>query len=528
MEQKKKLIFGLIITILVLSGITFALWPTARVQKTTNVVNTSCFATTFIEKTSAINLDNAYPITDAEGKQLDPYIFTITNTCTADARYAINLDIDEQTTISLDNIKVEINEEYPLALTDYIVTTPTITNATHSYMLTTGTLSAASAKNASDGGKATYELRMWLDEAMTTAEATAIFMAKIVVTTIAEATEKELIASADISKTSEDHVIYEYYSDGSLIIKGTGAAEIPIEDDFVFLYQVYQAYVANNEEFSNNLTEAEKNAIIPSNYILMMPVITGCYKSLTNFLKAFNVFLEASPTNYTEYITELQKEAPNLTFTIIDESFFSLAAKIKESFPGFKSVKVEEGITILGKGLLNFISSDSISLPSTLTTIDEGAFGFSQVTIDLSNCSQLTAINREAFLSSYIKEFTWPIDSHVITLANRVFAAANITEMILPNSITNIDTEIFSHANIGKLVIPENATLTTLPYYFLSNAMVAEVIIPENIIIINPQAFKNINTDVSLKFKGAERDLGTGSGSIFDLSPYNVTWNYTE
>ncbi len=44
-------------------------------------------------------LDNTYPITDEEGKILTPYTFTITSLCESNAKYQINLEVLNNTTL---------------------------------------------------------------------------------------------------------------------------------------------------------------------------------------------------------------------------------------------------------------------------------------------------------------------------------------------------------------------------------------------------------------------------------------------
>ena len=42
---------------------------------------------------AAVNLENAYPIYDEEGKSLTPYSFTITNTCDMFASFIVQLEM---------------------------------------------------------------------------------------------------------------------------------------------------------------------------------------------------------------------------------------------------------------------------------------------------------------------------------------------------------------------------------------------------------------------------------------------------
>ena len=101
MEEKKNnkkfilITFGIIGTILLVVGITYAYWILTREQTRENVVNSACLNINFVGEND-INLPNAYPMTN---EQLDkflstatPYHFTITNECDDLANVTINLE----------------------------------------------------------------------------------------------------------------------------------------------------------------------------------------------------------------------------------------------------------------------------------------------------------------------------------------------------------------------------------------------------------------------------------------------------
>jgi len=75
---------GLLLTI----GTSYALWQITLKQADENKLTTSCFRINFKDKDS-INLTDAYPMSDEEGKKLKPYTFTITNTCNTHVAYRV-------------------------------------------------------------------------------------------------------------------------------------------------------------------------------------------------------------------------------------------------------------------------------------------------------------------------------------------------------------------------------------------------------------------------------------------------------
>ena len=92
MKKKTGLLLGiLLVAITIAVGVTYALWQVTLQQSSSNVITTGCFNVT-LEEGDAITLNNAYPITDEEGKELTPYTFTIKNSCNEKASYVINLE----------------------------------------------------------------------------------------------------------------------------------------------------------------------------------------------------------------------------------------------------------------------------------------------------------------------------------------------------------------------------------------------------------------------------------------------------
>ena len=75
MDKKKKNILitiVLLIGIIVIIGVSYALWGLNLTQTGKNDIASSCFNITFTDKDN-ISLQKAYPILDEEGKKLTPY-----------------------------------------------------------------------------------------------------------------------------------------------------------------------------------------------------------------------------------------------------------------------------------------------------------------------------------------------------------------------------------------------------------------------------------------------------------------------
>lgn len=83
MNNKKKILAGIIFAIVLIFvlRISYAYFIKSINQENKSLVKSGCFNIELIENSDAINIDNLYPITGEEAKNLKPFTFTIKNTC---------------------------------------------------------------------------------------------------------------------------------------------------------------------------------------------------------------------------------------------------------------------------------------------------------------------------------------------------------------------------------------------------------------------------------------------------------------
>ena len=76
MENKKRKIalFGIggLLVLFFVIGVSYAVWQLVLEQTNENVVTSGCFKINFTEKNN-IELNNAFPIIDSDGRKLTPY-----------------------------------------------------------------------------------------------------------------------------------------------------------------------------------------------------------------------------------------------------------------------------------------------------------------------------------------------------------------------------------------------------------------------------------------------------------------------
>lgn len=107
----------LLVFLIILIGITFsyAFWTSSDVQTDQNEIAAGCLSFSFNDKdvdgnSTSISLLNAYPISDEKGLTLDPYVFTVTNTCSIEADFFIYLHNLNTSSIDSKYIKVSLND----------------------------------------------------------------------------------------------------------------------------------------------------------------------------------------------------------------------------------------------------------------------------------------------------------------------------------------------------------------------------------------------------------------------------------
>ena len=193
--KKNRLILA-IITIslvgLIGIGMSYAYWRSTVIQDKTNVGASKCFSIELANQANEINLTNAYPITDAEGRKLTPYTFTLKNTCSMSAKYNLNMEMLSGTTLNSGYVAVLVNNKDIRLLSSYDVATTVIDGSTESRTLDTGVLQANSSKN--------YSISLWIDEDVTLSDdaQNKVFKSKVVVDAVATETAMDkIIASVD-------------------------------------------------------------------------------------------------------------------------------------------------------------------------------------------------------------------------------------------------------------------------------------------------------------------------------------------
>ncbi len=156
--KKKNILFisvSLVLILLLGIGISYSMWNITTSQDTTNTAYTKCFDVSITNQKNSIDLENAYPITDEQGKKLTAFSFTITNTCDIFASYTVNLESLKGTTLNSKFLKVMLNNEELKLLSSYETTDIVNTGSIESHIMAKGSLGSGDSED--------YTLRLWID-----------------------------------------------------------------------------------------------------------------------------------------------------------------------------------------------------------------------------------------------------------------------------------------------------------------------------------------------------------------------------
>ncbi len=187
--SKIQIFILLLIIVLVLFLIVFVssrafINPEVTTDSFSTIDVSTCGYFKYEEESNSINLTNSFPMSDNKGMLLDPYTFSVSNSCEEDNAFNVYFVVSTDTEIQPNEIKVNISSEE----TAYLVDLPSVdltqdiidqyrtltNNEIHSVYLLT---SAMLGKDT----EALYNFRMWLDYDAGNSEKERLFEGNIIV-----------------------------------------------------------------------------------------------------------------------------------------------------------------------------------------------------------------------------------------------------------------------------------------------------------------------------------------------------------
>ncbi len=291
-KKKVKIYYGLLITLIIFAGVSYAWFRLTKTQENKNVIGTrSCLDATLTEETSNIVLDDAFPISDEDGMKQTPFTFTLKNNCEGYVKVYITIDSKYRESASTDYLK----DDYVKAnLSTKGTTTGQSTllannqlidleNNNKGYILVSTGLKANEEKS--------YDLRVWVDSETTLEQGlNKSWEGKIVV--VGEASEVETLNGAILARNDVKEPLTVPAQETSGYTKDdiTKTLTMNISQTYQGYYFTYgTGYEANETNF--NLTGAsvttETYANSYSNLVgKYLPAVYANFVNYSNFSSA--------------------------------------------------------------------------------------------------------------------------------------------------------------------------------------------------------------------------------------------------
>lgn len=226
--MKKKVVLpviGVFLLVVSIAGISYAYWKYSSTQELSNVIGTDCLDLQLIDETEAITLEEAYPLSNEEGKKLKPYQFTVKNTCNTLIDYSVNLDsLASENYMNNKYIAVSIDEEAIKVLSEFkeaeVFNQEGKTQVIESHTLVKGFLDKKESK--------THTLRLWIDEDADNGAMEKTFASKVVIVgtpnevyaTAPNVRVTNLNANKEILNDFEVTNHYAYSSEADILCEG--------------------------------------------------------------------------------------------------------------------------------------------------------------------------------------------------------------------------------------------------------------------------------------------------------------------
>ena len=248
-KKKRTILYGLLVTVLVLIGVTYAYYRITKTQTNSNVIGTrTCLNTTLTEETSEIVLSDAFPISNEDGLKQSPFTFTLTNNCDSNVKVTIALVSEYRTSTNTaylkDNyVKSNLSTKGTNDGSSVILSTLSLgevdTN-TQGYVLKTTGLKNKEAKS--------FDLRLWLDSETTNEQGlNKTWKGKIVVSVVAA----EYVPTLSEAILANNEVKTPITTPGAAVSTASEALLASTEDDYGTSYYFRGAVTNNYVEFAN-------------------------------------------------------------------------------------------------------------------------------------------------------------------------------------------------------------------------------------------------------------------------------------
>ena len=411
MKRNYKTLIIVTIGILLCIGVSagsYALWINSQKQQSQNKIIGACLNVILKDADAAkkgMTFDNAWPVSDFEGMQLEGYKFTVTNSCDEPIDYRIDLnslEIDQANYMSNSSVAVLLDYGVKTIYEELTSEKTTKPGIREKKILGYDTVMGTSTN--------THTIRMWIDESVKKEEQNKSFLSKIEVN--AGQGYKKYYTEESCFTITEAGVIKAY----DVNCGGT---------DVVIPYEI------------NGITVKEINSLAFSTKGLTSIELPRSVTRLSTGAFMGNLTLEK---------IVLKDGLTHITSSVFANTTYKTSS--------LKFIAIPETVISIGQDAFSNNEIEQVVLPDSVTSIGTLAFGDNAIK-HLKIGSGLTTIANNAFRNNKIEKLEIP--DNITTIGSNAFASNSLTEVHLGKGLTTIQTKAFyMNPTLKFLEIPRN------------------------------------------------------------------------
>jgi hypothetical protein len=188
-------------------------------------------------------------------------------------------------------------------------------------------------------------------------------------------------------------------------------------------------------------------------------------------------------------------------------------------------------VTSIGSNVFGSTSVTSVTIPSSVTSIGQGAFGNCTSLTNVTIPASVTSIGSDEIATGVFENCTSltsvKIPASVTSIGYIAFAQSGLTNIVIPSTIDNIGYEWFYGClGLTNVMIPGSVTsISNAAFVFCSN--LANVTIPASVTSIGGEAFDGCTSLTSVMIPASVTSIGAyafaQSGLTYVTIPRSVT-----
>ncbi len=507
-------------------GITIAIYNYTKTGNQ-NAITTGNVSMSFMESTNVINITNALPMGDVEGKVLDKY-FDFSVTTNLDSVYDVDtpvyyeielepLSVDSgYTQLSNNQIKVYLENRdtnksvvEPLLIDGLGIST---NNENNKMLYYTSHNHKSNIKSVTTN----YRLRAWIDYNVNASSWTSStknqYKFRININSHGynvRYTTPETCFSATLDETTNTAVLGAYDT--------SCGTDVVIPDRLpTKTYNIIENPSTEQVESCNNILisafamAGQTITKEPLGDVCSGGTTTSAFQNLT-MAQLINMMLNMYGYSNVSQIIDALDQTGILDIRDSNQKYTIMIIGVSAFYSNnLTSVAIPDSVTTIGDYAFRDNNLTSVVIPDSVTTIGDNTFDYleldneSIMQIELAKqCFGTTTNETAATITAWnctdIKNLVIPstIDGYAVKtiedgfLFEGVFSRKDLTSVVIPDSVTSIGDNAFDDNNLTSVTIPDSVT-TIGDRAFRSNNLTS-VTIPDSVTTIGNNAFQSNN-----------------------------------